>query len=537
VFEQGKGVDADLRRHDGAVPTSIVSAGRQTGPRQAMTAADFYRSILRGSPELAAVRADLAATLLAEGDFEAAVAESSAALAGDSSLVQAWIVRATALKVLCCFEEAAKDFERAAALAPERVMVLVNLGNTYAEIARLGDAERVLRQAVTIAPGSKEALVSLGSVLIRLDRLVEAEAPCRAALTLDPGLVAAHQNLSGVLARSDPDVARLHRDAAYRRQQVFIERAPRPKRTVLVLAAAEAANVPLGDLIPRATTSVIRWYVQYATGDPDPVLAHADVVFNAIGDADLAPELPPPVERFLDGRRVLNPPATVALTRRNDLPRLLAGIPGVVVPAVTLHEGGNPLGFAGPILVRPIGSHGGEGLRRYDEAEGLAGLPPGARYVTQFVDYLSADGWYRKYRVIFVDGRPYPYHLAISRHWLVHYWTSGMEQDAHRRDEERRFLANPGEAIGTVAIAALGAIGARLGLDYAGIDFGLLPDGRLLVFEANATMLVHAERDPCFAYRNPAVQAIRSAFEAMLDRHGPVNVSPQPGLDSGRQPV
>jgi Tfp pilus assembly protein PilF len=484
-----------------------------------MMAVDFYRSLLRRDPRLAPVRADLAGALLAERDFDGAVTEASAALALDASLVQAWIVRATALKALCCYDEAARDFERAAALAPGRPMVLVNLGNTYAEIARLGDAERVLRQAVALAPGSKEALVSLGSVLIKLDRLAEAEAPCRAALALDPGLVAAHQNLSGILAKADPQAARFHRDAAYRLRQVFIERAPRAERTLLVLAAAEAANVPLHDLIPRATTSLIRWYVEYATGDPDPMMAGADVVLNAIGDPDLAPELPQPVKRFLEGRRVLNHPARVALTRRCDLPRLLAGIPGIVVPPVKRHEGGDPPGFTGPILVRPVGSHGGEGLRRYDDAEGLAELPPGACYVTQFVEYVSADGWYRKYRVIFIDGRAYPYHLAISRQWLVHYWTSGMEQDAHRRDEERRFLANPVDAIGPGAMAALDAIGKRLALDYAGIDFGLLPGGRMVVFEANATMLVHPERDPCFAYRNPAVQAIRSAFEAMLDGH------------------
>jgi Flp pilus assembly protein TadD len=484
-----------------------------------MIAADFYRSLLRRDPQLAPVRADLAGALLTGGDFEAAVAESSTALAIDPSLVQALLVRAAALKALCRFDEAAEDFERAVTLAPGRAMLLVNLGNTYAEIARLGDAERVLRRAVALAPGSKEALISLGSVLIRLDRLAEAEAPCRAALALDPGLVAAHQNLSGILARSDPEAARFHRDAAYRRRQVFIERAPRPERTVLVLAAAEAANVPLGDLIPQATTTVVRWYVEYATGDPDPMLAQADVVFNGIGDADLAPELPPLVRRFLDGRRVLNPSARVALTRRCDLPRLLGGIPGIVVPPVVRHDGLAPPEILGPVLARPIGSHGGEGLRRYDDVEALAGLPDAA-YVTQFVDYASADGWYRKYRVIFVEGRPYPYHLAISRHWLVHYWTSGMEQDAHRREEERRFLADPAAAIGSGAMAAVGAIGERLGLDYAGIDFGLLPDGRLVVFEANATMLVHPERDPCFAYRNPAVRAIRSAFAAMLNRHG-----------------
>lgn len=484
----------------------------------------LYRSILRRNPDAAAVRTHLADALLAAGDFDAAMGEASAALDIDPSLVGAWLTRAAALKALCRFDDAAADFERAAVLAPGRAAILVNLANTYADIARLGDAERLLRRAVALMPGSKEAQVSLGSVLVKLGRLPEAEAPCRAALALDPGLIAAHQNLSGILAPADPVTARLHRDAAYGQRQVFVERAPRPWRTVLVLAAADPANVPLRHLIPRATTSVIHWYIEYASGDPDPVLAQADLVFNGIGDPDLAPAIGAPVARFLAERagRVLNPPERVALTRRSDLPRRLAGIPGIVVPPVVRHDGLHPIDLPpGPVLVRPIGSHGGEGLRRCHDAGALAA----PCYVTQFVDFASADGWYRKYRMIFVDGRAYPYHLAIAADWLVHYWTAGMQQDAARREEEQRFLANPAAAIGSRAMEAVEAIGQRLGLDYAGIDFGLLADGRVVVFEANATMLVHPERDPCFAYHNPAVEAIRSGFEAMLIRRGTLRTS------------
>ena len=67
-------------------------------------------------------------------------------------------------------------------------------------------------------------------------------------------------------------------------------------------------------------------------------------------------------------------------------------------------------------------------------------------------------------------------------------------------------------------MGALGAVGERLGLDYAGVDFGVLRDGRLVVFEANATMLVHPERDPRFAYRDTSVRTIQEAFLAMLQR-------------------
>ena len=70
---------------------------------------------------------------------------------------------------------------------------------------------------------------------------------------------------------------------------------------------------------------------------------------------------------------------------------------------------------------------------------------------------------------------------------------------------------------GARGLAAVEAIGRRLDLDYAGLDFTVLPDGRVLVFEANATMLVHlhdAEGD--FPYKHALVPRILEAFEAML---------------------
>jgi hypothetical protein len=66
---------------------------------------------------------------------------------------------------------------------------------------------------------------------------------------------------------------------------------------------------------------------------------------------------------------------------------------------------------------------------------------------------------------------------------------------------------------------AIAEIGARLDLDYCDLDFSRLPDGRVLVFEANATMLVHPEADDGpFAYRNTAVSRITGAFQALLAR-------------------
>jgi hypothetical protein len=238
----------------------------------------------------------------------------------------------------------------------------------------------------------------------------------------------------------------------------------------------------------------------------------------------------PEVLRFLARRTapLLNAPEGVAETQRHLLPQRLAGIGDVVVPRVArvardaLGDPGVAAAIGFPLILRPIGAHGGAGVRLIDSAADLAAADLGeaeACYLTAYCDYRSPDGYFRKYRVIFVDRAPYPYHLAISQHWLVHYFSADMLHPSWKRAEEARFLADPAAALGREATAALAAIGRRLDLDFCGIDFTLDPAGKLLVFEANATMAVHL-RDAAetFPYKHVHVPKIFEAFETMLAR-------------------
>ena len=119
--------------------------------------------------------------------------------------------------------------------------------------------------------------------------------------------------------------------------------------------------------------------------------------------------------------------------------------------------------------------------------------------------------------MVFVDRKPFPYHWAAADQWMVHYDASGTAGDPARRAEEKRVLEDPRGALGERAWAAIVRIGERLDLDYCGLDFSVLPDGRVLVFEANATMLVHPEdEDGPLAYKNPMARAIAEAFQARL---------------------
>jgi glutathione synthase/RimK-type ligase-like ATP-grasp enzyme len=150
-------------------------------------------------------------------------------------------------------------------------------------------------------------------------------------------------------------------------------------------------------------------------------------------------------------------------------------------------------------------------------ADALTRLPGHKLLLIAFIDARSADGYARKYRVLFIDGRLYPVHLAVSKEWKVHYFSSDMAERADHRDEERRFLGDMAATLGAPVVAALEQIGRALGLDYGGVDFAIDTAGNVIVFEANATMAVYPPPAGAqWAYRQPAYEAVIAAVRALI---------------------
>lgn len=147
----------------------------------------------------------------------------------------------------------------------------------------------------------------------------------------------------------------------------------------------------------------------------------------------------------------------------------------------------------------------------------MATLPGERFFAIAFVDTSESKGAYCKYRVMFVGDELLPLHCAISPDWNVHYYTAGMEASASRRARDAAFLADMQGVVGGQAMAALRAIGDALALDYGGVDFALDEKGEVVVFEANATMVVPPpSTDTRFAYRNPAGTRILTAVRSLL---------------------
>jgi glutathione synthase/RimK-type ligase-like ATP-grasp enzyme len=230
----------------------------------------------------------------------------------------------------------------------------------------------------------------------------------------------------------------------------------------------------------------------------------------------------------------------VLATGRAENARRLAAIPGVVAPRIvalprTVLEAPDAAvylaaqNFTFPLLLRSPGFHTGRNFELVESAHDLptttAKLPGETLLVIDYLDARDRDGRARKFRVMIVNGRLYPLHLAISSNWKVHYFTADMA-DASHRTEEAAFLADMPAVLGTKAMHALERIRQTLNLEYGGIDFGSNAAGEVLLFEANATMVVNPpDADARFGYRAPAITNILEAVKSMLIERAVLRVS------------
>ena len=295
-------------------------------------------------------------------------------------------------------------------------------------------------------------------------------------------------------------------------------------------------NTPIELLVEGLPIEVTRLYVDALGELPDSCPEH-DVAIFAIGESD---ETRPALERLrgvssLWPMPMLNEPLAVLDLSRDRLWRKLEGIPGLVIPPTARLTAGTLMGVASghrpleqalpggafPLIVRPVGSHAGNGLQKIDDAATLAGSIELARlpmaYVSNFVDYSSADGRWRKYRIAFLGGRPHLAHMAIGDHWMVHYLNAGMAESADKRAEEAAAMASFDEDFAFRHADAFAGLNERLGLDYFSIDCAELSDGRLLLFEADVSMIVHAlDPEELYPYKKPQMKKLFEAFGTVL---------------------
>jgi hypothetical protein len=317
--------------------------------------------------------------------------------------------------------------------------------------------------------------------------------------------------------------------------------APRPGLRVLALAADidMGGNTPIDFLLEGSDVELLTLYVVKGVGLPETLPEH-DVAIVIASDSEECRDALALIEKAAPHwpRPLLNRPDLIGNLDRDKLYRLLTGVPGLDIPA-TIHATRAQLSelsqgriasedIAGelhfPMIARPRGSHAGVGLAKLDDAPALAAYLAEREeqdfFVARFVDYVSPDGLYRKYRLAMVDGKPYACHMAIADRWDIWYLNAYMAFSEEKRAEEAIFMLDFDHAFAARHKNALDEMSRRVGLDYFIVDCAENEKRELLVFEADNTAVVHNMDSPIvFPYKPPQMRKIFAAFTAMLARH------------------
>jgi tetratricopeptide (TPR) repeat protein len=433
-------------------------------------------------------------------------------------------------------DEARDAYLAVLAQAPDHFGALSNLGALLLKTGYRSAARTVYAEAVRAHPTQAAAHINLANLLAAAEAPDLARLHFQTALALAPESPEAHQGLAHLYASlGDEDAARPHRLAGFRDRAVMV----RPYRgegeavRLLVLDSIQGGTVPISHHLDDRVFETSVLHVEVFPPDR-PLPAH-DRIFNAIGDADLCGPALAAAAHLLSrakARSPINPPARVSQTGRVQNAERFSHVTGVVTPRMSILPRARletpdavgdlaEQGFSFPLLLRAPGFHAGQFFRRIERPQDLtqtvAELPGDALMAIEFLDARAADGKIRKYRAMMIGGRLYPLHAAVSHDWKIHYFSAEMADHPEHRAEDLAFLVDMAAVLGPRAMGALAAIRDTLGLDYAGADFSLTPQGEMILFEANATMVVNPpDPDPRWDYRRPHVQVVLDAIQGLL---------------------
>lgn len=211
---------------------------------------------------------------------------------------------------------------------------------------------------------------------------------------------------------------------------------------------------------------------------------------------------------------VINHPEQVFQTTRVKNAALLAGIPNLKVPRIELFriDQASPdaivadVGqrFDYPLIVRKTTVH--QSSSSNENVAALLADPAALRdhiersgwpefYALEFVDLKREDGLYRKIRVVYVDREVIVPRLGMFPGWMVSDRRSdadGIEfyrANPHAVEECNRIARDPEGQLGAEVMRTLETIRDRMPLDMFGMDFDVDRDGRVVFFEAGASMV------------------------------------------------
>jgi glutathione synthase/RimK-type ligase-like ATP-grasp enzyme len=266
-------------------------------------------------------------------------------------------------------------------------------------------------------------------------------------------------------------------------------------------------------------------------------LPEYDVCMVAVSESDRNRPLLKHLTTMLPllGQNPINLPERIGRSSRDGACQLLTSEPGLIMPVTARIDRATLQKIAleqvtiasviadtdYPLIVRPVDSHKGIGLKQLttpaDILHYLTTQSAEDFYISRYIDYRSKDGLFRKYRIVFIDGKAFVCHMAISENWMVHYMSAGMTDSPLKKAEEAQFMQRFDDAFACKHEHAFNSIVQKMGLEYVGIDCGETAAGELLIFEIDSSMTIHA-MDPIetFPYKHIQLGKVFNAFRGML---------------------
>ncbi len=431
---------------------------------------------------------------------------------------------------------AENQFTRALELIPDRVSTLNNLAAVKVQLKKFAEAEKLARQAVGLENTSREAWLNFGIALYKLEptkNLEEMLPLCEAALKAGASqyevLFAQSLILKGF---QQPEAAQATYKKAIETRAAATpsystERRASQRAEVLVVSQNPALNAtfkPFEALhldfnFPGQLARILHEEFQFTYIFQSVVLNRAvraqlpkpGLILNnhANGENLLAAD---GLSAFIEalesfGAPMVNHPDQIIQTTRDASVRCLMDVPGIVTPKTErfcstgkTHEAvirEIEKQFDYPLITRTLISQEGKGMTKVDSraalAAVLAGNLPENFFVTAFVDSRNGNPFYRKIRAAFVKDELIVVRVDFDTDWNVHGRKSDQRVQFYLENpdllaQEKQICADPEKLLGSTAIQALRALRRRIPPDIFGVDFDVDAEGRLVFYEANATM-------------------------------------------------
>lgn len=263
-------------------------------------------------------------------------------------------------------------------------------------------------------------------------------------------------------------------------------------------------------------------------GRPIPVRLVPGPLVNDVADPDTSTGALGIIKQIADqtARPCFNHPSEILRATRDEVSRILAGIPGLAVPRTIriretsltgVREAVTAAGLAFPILMRVGGSYVVRDTMRIDKPDAMDRVDQLERaerplYATEFGDFVGADGMYRKFRIAVVGDE-----IFLCRYVVE----DDSQPDESRRtetgeQEERAQLASFDRDMAPRLRPLFREMGRRLGLDFFGVDCTIDKEGQVCLFEAGAAMPMLKKTSPSPNMWDESIARIAAAVEGLL---------------------